>query len=133
LTQIKLNALTWAGIVVSVIWFNLFMGYFLYYRAQGPNSYFIKASNACDRALQARNDLAILIERKDDRVAQQTENRAKWKQCRDDISEPYRRRLDKIYKRVPFVAAAGLGTVTFGWLTVWFGSLLVRRIRRLFL
>jgi hypothetical protein len=130
--QMKLKALTWTGIIVSVIWFNLFMGYFLYYRAQGPNKYFIEASSACDSALQSSNDVAILLERKEDRVAQQTENRAKWKKCRGDIHEPYRRRLDNIYRRVPFVAAAGLGTVTFGWLIAWFGILVGRRIRRRF-
>ncbi len=130
MTQLKLNTATWAGIILSVIWFNLFVGYFLYYRAQGPNSYFIEATNACDRALQSSNDLAILIEGKDERVAQQTANRAKWKLCKDEIQLPYRRRLDKIYKRIPFVAAAGLGTVTFGWLAAWAGILLVRRIRR---
>jgi hypothetical protein len=128
--QARLNALTWAGIIVSVIWFNLFMGYFLYYRAQGPNTYFIGATNACDSALQARNDLAVLIERKEDRIAQQSENRVKWKQCRDDISQPYRRRLDRIYKRIPFVAAAGLGTVTFGWLVAWLVIQIARRIER---
>jgi hypothetical protein len=120
----------WTGIVVSVIWFNLFMGYFLYYRAQGPNNYFIKATNACDRALQADNDKTVLVEPRDDRVAQQASNRAKWKQCRDEINQPYRRRLDKIYRRIPFVAAAGLGTVTFGWLVAWAGILIARRIRR---
>ena len=130
--QMKLKALTWTGIIVSVIWFNLFMGYFLYYRAQGPNKYFIEASRACDSALQSSNDVAILLERKEDRVAQQTENRAKWKKCRGDIHELYRRRLDNIYRRVPFVAAAGLGTVTFGWLIAWFGILVGRRIRRRF-
>ena len=130
--QMKLKALTWTGIIVSVIWFNLFMGYFLYYRAQGPNKYFIEASSACDSALQSSNDVAILLERKEDRVAQQTENRAKWKKCRGDIHKLYRRRLDNIYRRVPFVAAAGLGTVTFGWLIAWFGILVGRRIRRRF-
>lgn len=128
--QVRLNALTWAGIIVSVIWFNLFMGYFLYYRAQGPNTYFIEATNACDSALQARNDLAVLIERKEDRIAQQSENRTKWKQCRDDIRQPYRRRLDRIYRRIPFVAAAGLGTVTFGWLVAWLVIQIARRIER---
>jgi hypothetical protein len=128
--QIKLNALTWTGIVLSVIWFNLFMGYFLYYRAQGPNKYFVDATNTCDSALQVGNDVAILLDRKEDRLAQQTENRAKWRLCRDNINQPYRRRLDKIYKRIPFVAAAGLGTVTFGWLVAWFASQLYRRIRK---
>ena len=130
--QVKLNALTWTGIIVSVIWFNFFIGYFLYYRAQGPNKYFIEASNSCDSALQSSNDVAILLERKEDRVAQQAENRAKWKQCRGEIQQPYRRSLDKIYRRIPFVAAAGLGTVTFGWLVAWFAILVARRIRRRF-
>jgi hypothetical protein len=130
--QIKLNALTWVGIILSVIWFNLFMGYFLYYRAQGSNRYFIEASNACDNALQLSNDSAILIDRKDERVAQQTKNRAEWKKCRDDVQVPYRQRLDKIYKRIPFVAAAALGTITFGWVFVWIVILLARRIRRRF-
>jgi hypothetical protein len=120
----------WTGIVVSVIWFNLFVGYFLYYRAQGPNNYFIEATNACDNALQTGNDKAILIEPSKDRIAQQAVNRAKWRQCRDDINPPYRRSLSKIYKRIPFVAAAGLGTVTFGWLVAWAGILIARRIRR---
>jgi hypothetical protein len=127
---VKLNAATWTGIILSVIWFNLFMGFFLYYRARAPNNYFIGATHACDYALQLSNDQAILIENKDERVAQQAANRAKWKLCRDDIQLPYRRRLDKIYRRIPFVAAAGLGTVTFGWLVAWAGILLVRRMRR---
>jgi hypothetical protein len=130
LKQIKLNAATWIGIIVSMIWFNLFMGYFLYYRAQGPNQYLEAANNACDSALQAGNDIAILIERKDERVAKQAENRAKWKQCRADIQPPYRRRLDHIYRRIPFVAAAGLGTVTFGWLIAWLAIQVSSRIRR---
>jgi|ERR1039458_9380020 len=128
--QIKLNTVTWIGIIVSVIWFNLFMGYFLYYRARSPNKYFIEASASCDRALQLSNDSTILLERKEDRVAQQTENRAKWKKCRDAIHQPYRRRLRNIYKRIPFVAAAGLGTITFGWLITWLGIVVTRRIRR---
>jgi hypothetical protein len=127
--QIKLNTLTWTGIIVSVIWFNLFMGYFLYYRAQSSNKYYIEASKSCDSVLQSSNDLAILLERKEDRIAQQTENRAKWKKCRDDIRQPYRRKLGNIYKRVPFVAAAGLGTITFGWLIAWFGIVITRWIR----
>jgi hypothetical protein len=130
--QIKLNALTWVGIVLSVIWFNLFMGYFLYYRAQGSNRYFMQASNACDNALQSNNDSAILIDRKDERVAQQAKNRVVWKKCRDDLQVPYRRKLDRIYKRIPFVAAAGLGTITFGWVFAWCGILFARRIRRRF-
>jgi hypothetical protein len=130
--QIKLNALTWVGIVLSVIWFNLFMGYFLYYRSQDSNRYYIEASSACDNALQSSNDSAILIDRKDERVAQQTKNRAAWKKCRDDVQVPYRRKLDRIYKRVPFVAAAGLGTITFGWVLAWCGILLARRLKRPF-
>jgi hypothetical protein len=130
--QIRLNAPTWAGIILSVIWFNLIMGYFLYYRAQDSNRYFIEASNACDNALQSSNDSAILIDRKDERVSQQAKNRTVWKKCRDDVQVPYRRKLDRIYKRIPFVAAAGLGTITFGWVLAWFGMLLARRIRRRF-
>ena len=130
--QIKLNAPTWIGIILSVIWFNLFMGYFLYYRAQDSNRYFIEASNACDNALQSSNDSAILIERKDERVSQQAKNRAVWKKCRDDVQVPYRRKLDRIYKRIPFVAAAGLGTITLGWVLAWFGILLGKRIRQRF-
>jgi hypothetical protein len=130
--QVKLNSATWTGIIVSVIWFNLFVGYFLYYRAQGPNKYLTDAIAECDSALQAGNDTAILIERKDERVAQQTANRAKWKQCRDDIHVPYRRRLDRIYRRLPFVAAAALGTITFGWLIAWLGIQLTRRAKRRF-
>jgi hypothetical protein len=128
--QIKLNALSWLGIVLSVIWFNFFMGYFLYYRAQDPNRYFIDASNVCDNALQASNDSAILIDGKDERIAQQATNRAVWKKCRDDVQLPYRRKLDRIYKRIPFVAAAALGTITFGWVLAWSGILLARRIKR---
>jgi hypothetical protein len=128
----KFNALTWTGIILSVIWFNLFVGYFLYYRALGPNKYFMEATSACDGALQAGNDIAILLDRKEDRVAQQNENRAKWRQCRADINQPYRRRLDKIYQRIPFVAAAGLGTVTLGWVIAWFAALFARRIRKQF-
>jgi len=120
----------WTGIVVSVIWFNLFVGYFLYYRALGPNSYFIEATNACDSAAQAENDKAILIEPAEDRVAQRAAIKAKWKKCRDDINQPYRQSLSEIYKGIPFVAAAALGTVTFGWLVAWAGILIARRIRR---
>jgi hypothetical protein len=106
------------------------MGYYFYDRAQGPNKYFLEASNTCDSVAQSNNDAAILLERKEDRVAQQTENRAKWRKCRENIQQRYRKRLDKTYKRIPFVAAAGLGTVTFGWLIAWFGILIARRIRR---
>ena len=128
--EIKLNALTWVGIVFSVIWFNLFMGYFLYYRAKDSNRYYVEASNACDKVLQSSNDSAILIDRKDERIGQQTKNRAAWKKCRDDVQQPYRRKLDRIYKRIPFVAAAGLGTISFGWLLAWSGILLIRQFRR---
>jgi hypothetical protein len=128
--QIKLSTVTWIGIVASVIWLNLFMGYFLYHRARGPNKYFIEAVAACDAALQSSNDLAILLDQKEDRVARQAANRAKWKECRNDIRQPYRRRLGKIYKRIPFVAAAGLGTITFGWLIAWFGIVVTRWIRK---
>jgi len=133
LIQIKISALTWTGIIVSVIWFNLFLGYFLYQRALSPNRFLIEASNSCDNVLQSSNDLAILIERKEERVAQQTANRAKWKKCRDDIQQKYRRRLGNVYKRMPFAAAAGLGTITFGWLVAWFGIVVTRWIRQRFL
>lgn len=132
MTQIKLNTIAWIGIVVSVIWFNLFMAYFLYYRAREPNRYYIEAVKDCDSALQSGNDLAILIDGKDQRIAQQAENRAKWKKCRDNIQEPYRRKLDRTYERVPFVAAAGLGTITFGWLVALLGILIARRIKKRF-
>jgi hypothetical protein len=88
--------------------------------------------SVCDRALQALNDVAILIDNKDERVAKQTENRAAWRNCRDNISIPYRRRIDKISERIPFVAAAGLGTVTFGWVIAWFGIQIKRRLRQRF-
>jgi hypothetical protein len=127
--RLKLAPITWVGVIASVIWFNLFVGYFLYYRAQGPNKYYMEARNACDRALQALNDVVILIEDKAERVAKQTENRSTWKKCLDDINIPYRRRIDRIYRRIPFVAAAGLGTVTFGWMIAWFGILIKRRLR----
>jgi len=127
--QIKLTALTWIGIVISMIWFNLFMGYFLFYRAQGPNKYFLEANKTCNSILRSSNDAAILLERKEDRVAQQSENRANWKKCRDDIRQPYRQRISKIYKRIPFVAAAALGTITFGWLIAWFGILVARLMK----
>jgi hypothetical protein len=130
LIQIKLNALAWTGIAVSVIWFNLFVGYSLYHRAQSPNRYFMEATRSCDNVLQSSDDIAILLERKEDRISHQAENRAKWKKCRDDINERYRRRLDNIYKRIPFIAAAGLGTITFGWLIAWCGIVVSRRIRR---
>jgi hypothetical protein len=106
------------------------MAYFLYYRAREPNRYFIEAIRDCDSALQSRNDLAILIDRKDERIARQAENRANWKICRDDIRLPYRQRLDRANRRIPFLAAAGLGTITFGWLVALLGVMIARRIKK---
>lgn len=115
-----------------MIWFNLFVGYFLYHQALRPNKILIETINECDSTLKSSNDSAILIERKEDRVAQQSENRAKWTKCRDDLQQRYRRRLDKIHTRIPFVAAAALGTITFGWFIVGFGIIVTRLIRRKF-
>jgi hypothetical protein len=60
------------GIVVSAIWFIGFAAYFVEYRLTNDmKSNLHEARDSCDKALQSNNDIAILIERKEDRVTQQ--------------------------------------------------------------
>jgi hypothetical protein len=119
------------GIVVSAFWFIGFAAYFVEYRLTNDmKSNLHEARDSCDKALQSNNDIAILIERKEDRVAQQAQNRAKWRICRDNVREQRRLTVRSNYKRLAFMFAANLGMITFGWLAVWFGILITRWIKR---
>ena len=128
--KIQVDVLKSVGIIVSIIWLVGVIGYGLNHEAQDANNYFKIANELCDSTLQQRNDAAILIERKEDRVAQQAANRARWKACRDDIRDPYRQLIAAVYKRAPLWLAAGFGTTALGWLVAWFGIVIARRIKR---
>ncbi|HEY5505076.1 MAG TPA: hypothetical protein VIK28_07950 [Sedimentisphaerales bacterium] len=86
--KIQVDVLKAVGIIVSIIWLACFIGYGLNYEAQDANKYLSVPNEFCDVTLQQRNDAAILIERKEDRVAQQAANRATWKACRDNVRDP---------------------------------------------
>jgi hypothetical protein len=79
--------------------------------------------------LRSSNDAAVLLERTEDRIAQIAENRIKMEKCRDDVHKPYRQKLGKVYRSVPFLAAAGLGTITFGWLIAFLAIAIARWIK----
>jgi hypothetical protein len=121
------------GIIVSAFWFIGFAVYFVEYRlTTDMKSNLHEARDSCDKALQSNNDVAILIERKEDRVAQQAQNRAKWRICRDNVREQRHLTVRSNYKRLAYMFAANLGMITFGWLAVRFGIVIIRWIMRWF-
>ena len=127
----SLNRWQWIGILVSIIWFIGFADYFVQYRLKtGDSGTVSEAQDSCDKALQLSNDVAILIERKEERVARQAENRGNWKKCRDDVREQRRLTVRSDGERILFLLAADLGTITFGWMVVSFGIGIVRSMRR---
>ena len=127
--QIRLNGWQGIGILVSSVWLICFAVYFLYY-AQDTNRYFREARKSCDSVLQSNNDVAILIERTEDRVSQIAENRAKWTKCRNDARKLRYLTIGDAYQRVPLLFVVDIGTVAFGWLVAWLGIVIVRRKRR---
>lgn len=128
--QIKLNTTMSIGIIASLIWFNCFFGYGLYYGAQETNTWLNNVQQRCDGALESENDLAILIERKEERVAQIAENRTSWTKCRSVVRAVYQRHMLDVYKGLPFLLAEDFATLGFGWLVAWLAIIITRRIRR---
>jgi hypothetical protein len=128
--QIKLNATMSIGIIASVIWFNCFLGYGLYYGALETSTWLNNVQQRCDVELQSRNDLAILIGRTEDRVAQIAENRTSWTKCRSFVRTVYRQHMLDVYKGLPFLLAEDFATLGFGWLAACLAFLITRRIRR---
>jgi hypothetical protein len=128
--QIKMDRLQSFGMFLSVIWFICFLNYFLDYGMKDVKRSLKQERNSCDSLLRASNDVAISLERKEDRTAKQAENRAEWKRCRDNVRERSHILRGHSFGRLLLLYAADLGTIVFGWLFVWLGIVVGRWIKR---
>jgi hypothetical protein len=128
---IKLEGWQSVGILLSAIWFVAFATYFTF-GSRANYEAIRNLRNACDIELQSRNNVAMLVEPKDDRVAQINKNRDEWRKCLQD-ARSLRRELSgySTFGKLLFLYAADLGTIVFGWLLWWLGAEIWSLIKRM--
>jgi hypothetical protein len=104
--KLRLNGWQRIGIVVSVIWF---VGVWVYYYVQFEQS----------------SQSLMLMRGEQCYAGKETEQR----DCLDKaITERHSRA--EYRKELPLFLSLDFGTVAFGWLSVWFGIVIMRWIRR---
>jgi hypothetical protein len=128
--DIKLSGWQSFGVFLSIVWFVGF-AVFYSYGSRANYKFYQDLRNSCDNQLQSRNNSAILVEPRDDRVARINKNREDWRQCLHD-ARSLRRELSgyNAFGGIWFLYAADLGTIAFGWFVWWVGSGIWRMIQR---
>jgi hypothetical protein len=115
--RIKLNGWQRIAIVVSLIWFLGFFQYQWNSRVQGVRDLYELESIAC-------------YEKSSGYAEKQEEEDLKREKCRDKASADHDHNFGEARAEIPWLLAADLVTVVFGWLVAWIVVSITRWIRR---
>jgi hypothetical protein len=72
----------------------------------------------------------VQLATKEERAQKQAEISAKFDKCWEEASQTHLESRRQVWKDLPALLAADLGTVGFGWLVAWLVILVVRWVQR---
>jgi len=110
--QNRVNAMAQIGIVLSVIWFVGFAGYGWFSGIHRTDELYGLELQTCSESFD------------------KTQNETNYGYCVDAATELYHDRLNYHKERIPKILAVDFGIIALGWLSVLFGVVIVRLLRR---